>query len=101
MSAEWQGACAELDAALAACARRDCGISADAARLVDLVVGDESFGSASVRHVARVIRRETVGMALRARQVEAARRGREPAFLDDAQKDFHLARTFHRDSRHC
>lgn len=73
MSAEWQGACAELDAALAACARRDCGISADAARLVDLVVGDEGFGAASVRHVARVIRRETVGMALRARQVEAAR----------------------------
>lgn len=73
MSAEWQGACAELEAALAACERRDVGISDDAARLVDLVVGDEGFGPASVRHVARVIRRETSAAALRARQVEAAR----------------------------
>lgn len=70
---DWEVACAELDAALAACARRDCGISADAAKLVDLVVSDESLGAASVRHVARVIRRDTVAMARRAREVEAAR----------------------------
>lgn len=73
MSAEWQGACAELEAALAACERRDCGISADAARLVDVMARDEDFGPVSVRHVARVIRQGTAAMARQARQVEAAR----------------------------
>lgn len=73
MSAEWQGACAELEAALAACERRDCGISADAARLVDVMARDEDFGPVSVRHVARVIRQGTAAMARQARQVEAVR----------------------------
>ena len=73
MSAEWQGACAELEAALAACERRDCGISADAAQMVDVVARDESLGPVSVRHVARVIRQGTAAMVRQARQVEAAR----------------------------
>ena len=71
---EWESACDELVAALEACERRGCGISDDAARMVDLVRADERFGPVSVRHVARVIRRETPEMVRRSRAVFLAQR---------------------------
>ena len=71
---EWGDAVNELAAALEACERRDCGITADAARMVDIVTRDEDCGPASVRHVARVIRREMGEGVARARGVEAWRR---------------------------
>lgn len=70
---EWQAACAELCAALEECERQRCGISPDAARMVDLIVSDESFGPVAVRHAARTIRRETPTLARRAAEVRAWR----------------------------
>lgn len=73
MTPEWEDACDELVAALAECQRRGCGISDDAALMVDLIARDEDLGPVSVRHVARVIRRETPEHVARAREVRASR----------------------------
>ena len=70
---EWAAACDELTAALAECQRRGCGITDDAALMVGIIARDESLGPASVRHVARMIRRSTHPLTRRAREVEANR----------------------------
>ena len=70
---EWETACAELVAALEEATRRDCGVSADTGRLLDVVLRDEDCGAASLRHAARAVRRELPVMARQARRVEAAR----------------------------
>ncbi len=70
---EWQSACSELIAALEECERLRCGISNDAARLIGIIERDASFGPVSVRHVARLIRRETPYYARLAAEVRAWR----------------------------
>lgn len=70
---EWQSACAELIAAIEECERLRCGISNDAALLIGIIRRDTSFGPVSVRHVARLIRRETPYYARLAAEVRAWR----------------------------
>lgn len=73
MTPEWEDACDEMVAALEECQRRGCGISDDAAAMVDLITRDEDLGPVSVRHAARVIRREMPALVARARTARAYR----------------------------
>lgn len=71
---DWRAACEELIAALEACERARCGITSDAAMIIDIISADATLGPVSVRYVARKIRREMPEMIRLARKVEGWRR---------------------------